>query len=64
MDFFNKLTGDGDKKPGKGRANATSGGRVGSGGGGSIHGIGEGIGPNHCSTSSPSRHACARASAR
>ena len=30
MDFFNKLT---DKKPGKGRANATSGGRVGSGGG-------------------------------
>ena len=33
MDFFNKLTGDGDKKPGKGRANATSGGRVGSGGG-------------------------------
>ena len=35
MDFFNKLTGDGDKKPGKGRANATSGGRVGSGGGGS-----------------------------
>ena len=34
MDFFNKLTGDGDKKPGKGRANATSGGRVGSGGGG------------------------------
>ena len=35
MDFFNKLTGDGDKKPGKGRANATSGGRVGSGGGSS-----------------------------
>mmetsp|Transcript_21276 Transcript_21276/g.61039 ORF Transcript_21276/g.61039 Transcript_21276/m.61039 type:complete len:465 (-) Transcript_21276:194-1588(-) len=34
MDFFNKLTGDGDKKPGKGRANATSGGRVGSGSGG------------------------------
>lgn len=33
MDFFNKLTGDGEKdKPGKGKASATSGGRVGSGG--------------------------------
>jgi len=33
MDFFNKLTGDSEKdKPGKGKASATSGGRVGSGG--------------------------------